>query len=125
MIMHDTKSALKVSVIGAVINTVLNFSLVPIFGLYGAALATIIGYLYMVAKKYFDTAQFTPLQIRKNRFVFVNVLSVIMILSVSINSGVVYYLVNLLITVVIAWLYKDQFGKVISLIMNRFKKKEQ
>ena len=79
----------------------------------------------MVAKKYFDTDQFTPLQIRKDRFVFANVLSVIMILSVSINSGVVYYLVNLAITVIIVWLYKDQFGKVISLIMNRFKKKEQ
>ena len=123
--MHDTKSALKVSVIGAVINTVLNFSLVPIFGLYGAALATIIGYLYMVAKKYFDTTEFTPLSIKKIRFIIVNALNIIMIISVSIKNGVAYYLVNLAITVVIVWLYKDQFGKVISLIMNRFKKKVQ
>lgn len=125
LIMRDTKSALKVTTIGALINAILNFLLVPILGLYGAAIATVIGYFYMVAKKYFDTSKFTPLSLKINRFILVNVLSVIMIVSVSIRNGVVYYLVNLLITVVIAWLYKDQFGKVISIIMNRFKKKVQ
>ena len=125
LIMHDTKSALKVTTIGALINAILNFLLVPILGLYGASIATVIGYFYMVAKKYFDTSKFTPLSLKINRFILVNVLSVIMIISVSIRNDVVYYLVNLLITVFIAWLYKDQFGKVISLIMNRFKKKVQ
>ena len=125
LIMHDTKSALKVTTIGAMVNIVFNFLLVPIFGLYGAALATIIGYLYMVAKKYFDTSKFTPLKFNMNKFVFVNVLSVIMIASVSIGNSSVYYLLNLLITGIIAWLYKDQFGKVTSLIMNRLKKKVQ
>lgn len=48
LIMHDTKSALKVTAVGAFINTILNFILVPIYGVYGAALATIVGYLYMV-----------------------------------------------------------------------------
>lgn len=50
LIMHDTKSALKVTAVGAIINTILNFILVPIYGLYGAALATIVGYLYMIVK---------------------------------------------------------------------------
>lgn len=125
LIMHDTKSALKVTTAGAVINTILNFLLVPLSGLYGAAFATIIGYCYMVVKKYFDTSKFTPMHIGKNRFIAVNVLTIIMILSVVIENSFVYYLLNLLIAFVITWSYKDQFSKVIALIMIRFKKKVQ
>lgn len=123
LIMHDTKSALKVTAIGALINTLLNFLLVPIFGLYGAAIATVIGYLYMVIKKYFDTSKFTPLRIKMDRFILVNALIIIMFFSALIEKSLVYYSLNLLIAFFMGWLYKDQFIKVITLIMNRFKKK--
>ena len=81
--MHDTKSALKVNIVGAIFNVILNFVLVPICGIYGAAIATVVGYLYMVVKKYFDTSKFTPLKINKGRFLNANI---ILIFFININS---------------------------------------
>lgn len=123
LIMHDTKSALKVTAIGAVINTILNFVLVPVGGLYGAAIATVLGYLYMVIKKYFDTSTFTPLSIKLNRFIFANFIIIIMFFSAFLDNGLVFYVVNVIFTLFMMLLYKEQFSKVLSLIIIKFNKK--
>lgn len=41
---NDTKSRAAATVIGAVINTVLNFILIPVIGAFGAAIATVVGF---------------------------------------------------------------------------------
>jgi len=123
LIMHDTKSALKVNAIGATINIVLNFTLVPICGLYGAAIATAVGYLYMIVKKYFDTSKFTPLNIKMNRFLLSNVIIVSMFFFAVLESGLVFYSMTLILVLLMMLIYRDQFSKVMSLVISRFKKK--
>ncbi len=124
LIMHDTKSALKVTAVGAIINTILNFILVPIYGLYGAALATIVGYLYMIVKKYFDTSNFTPLRIKINRFIFTNIIFICMFFSAFLESQLLFYSVNSLLVILIVILYNEQLKKMVYTIKNMlFKKK--
>lgn len=124
LIMHDTKSALKVTAVGAIINTILNFILVPIYGLYGAALATIVGYLYMIVKKYFDTSNFTPLRIKINRFIFTNIIFICMFFSAFLKSQLLFYSVNSLLVILIVILYNEQLKKMVYTIKNMlFKKK--
>lgn len=123
LIMHDTKAALKVTAIGAFINTALNLVLVPICGLYGAAVATVIGYLYMVVKKYLDTANFTPLNINIKRFVFVNIFFIIMFFSAKLESIILFYCLTSVFVIFFVLIYKDQFNKIMTLVKSRFKRK--
>jgi len=53
-----TKGAFKTSVIGAVINLILNIILIPRYGLYGAAIATMISSISMFIYRMIDTRKF-------------------------------------------------------------------
>lgn len=123
LIMHDTKSALKVTLGGALINVILNFVFVPLIGLYGAAIATCIGYLFMVIKKYFDTAKFTPLNIKFKRYIMSNLIIIFMCLTVTISNNYVFYVVNVIAVGFMLLNYRDQYRKVIELTVNIIKRK--
>lgn len=120
LIMHDTKSALKVTFVGAIFNVILNFILVPICGIYGAAIATVAGYLYMVVNKYFDTSKFTPLKIKKGRFFNANIILIIMCFSAFIKVKIVFYIFNTILTIFMLIIYRDQYGRVVALIRDKF-----
>lgn len=123
LIMHDTKSALKVTAVGAMFNVLLNFILVPLMGLYGAAIATCIGYLYMVGKKYLDTTKFTPLHIKSKRYILSNIFLIFMCLTVVIKNDFIYYIINLFITVCMIINYKDQYHRMLELVVNKIRRK--
>lgn len=125
LIMHDTKSALKVTAVGAVINVILNFVLVPVWGLYGAAIATCIGYLYMVVKKYYDTSKFTPLNIKINRFFLANAILILMCCSVMVRRGGTFYISNVILGLGMMALYKEQFHNVADLILDKIYKRKK
>lgn len=125
LIMHDTKSALKVTAVGAVINVILNFVLVPLWGLYGAAIATCIGYLYMVVKKYYDTSKFTPLNIKINRFFLANAILILMCCSVMVRRGGTFYIFNVILGLGMMALYKEQFHDVADLILDKIYKRKK
>lgn len=116
LIMHDTKAALRVTAVGAAINVILNFALVPIWGLYGAAIATVIGYLYMVVKKYYDTSKFTPIKMKVGRFIFSNIVIVFMCCSIVLKTNLAFYGINSILMLCMVIAYKDQYSKVAELL---------
>lgn len=124
LIMHNTKAALRVTAVGALLNVVLNFVLVPTCGLYGAAMATGAGYLYMVARKYFDTSKFTPIRIKVSRFFIANIILIVMCFSVYIKNEICYYLINFALIGCMLFAYRDQYQKVMELVVNKIRKKE-
>lgn len=50
--LKKTSITCRTSIIGAVLNTILNFLLIPVFGAYGAAVATIIGFVSVWLLRY-------------------------------------------------------------------------
>ena len=124
LIMHDTKSALKVTTVGALINTVLNFVFVPLLGLQGAAMATCIGFLYMVIKKYYDTDDFTHLDIKLNRFLLANIIMFVMCCVTVINNVKLFYIFNSIFFIGMIIIYRGQFFDVINLILNYFNREK-
>lgn len=125
LIMHNTKGSLRVTTIGAMINILLNFLLVPAFELYGAAIATTIGYMYMVLKKLLDTAEYTPMNIKLYRFIFSNVILIIVSVFVLINNKLMYYGVNCVALVLYAFLYREQFIRVKNLVFSEINRKRE
>ncbi len=119
LLMKNTKAALKTTFIGAVINVVLNFVLVPLWGLNGAAIATCSGYFYMVLKKHKDTKEFTPLRLNKYRFGITGVLSIMILLTILIDNTMMYYGINFAILVCMLVNYRKVIHKVIAVIVKR------
>lgn len=123
LIMHNTKSALKVTAVGALINVMYNFTLVPIAGLFGASVATCLGYVYMVLKKFRDTSEFTPLSINVKRFACAVILMIFSCISVLVSSDYLYYMVNIIIALTTIFMYRDQFTSVLKVILLKGKKR--
>jgi O-antigen/teichoic acid export membrane protein len=110
-----TKQVMYITLLSAALNIILNFLLIPILGIYGAAYASILSMLfyalveYILAKKYY----FIPY----NWKIIVPVSSLLLFLSIS-NSlffGVSYLLlfVKLLITAFLVFLFYLKYRKEI------------
>ncbi|PNR93168.1 lipopolysaccharide biosynthesis protein, partial [Petrotoga sp. 9PWA.NaAc.5.4] len=58
-----TKGAFTTSVVGAVVNIVVNFILIPFWGIQAAAFSTLLGYLAMWLMRVFDTKKYVDMKI--------------------------------------------------------------
>lgn len=123
--MKKTINALKITVIGTIINIILNVILVPIWGLQGAALATCAGFLYMTVHKMLDTREFTPLDINIRRFAVSNLLIIVQMI-VTINAYEwAGYLVGISVLLILLIMYRDVEGEILNKAWKVIKKKQK
>ena len=119
----DTRARAVATILGAIVNTILNFLLIKTVGVYGAALATVIGYgsgfvlSRILIKKYINMNT----DMKKNDIIlFLLVLQVIF--SYFGNKLII---VQFVITITIALAYKKEIIKVISVIKNKLASKKK
>lgn len=67
MAAKDTKKLSICTIIGAVVNTALNFTLIPVWGAYGAAIATVTGYAVDFAMRHLFLRKHMTMRIRWGR----------------------------------------------------------
>lgn len=118
--MGNTVAVLKISVIGTILNCVLNIVLVPLFGLQGAAFATCAGFIYMTIHKMIGTRKFTPLHVDLRRFIVAMViLAVQSVLTINLNSCIIYPL-GVVVLIVLLVMYRNivriVWNKVVGII---------
>ena len=89
---EQTTQIFKTTIIGAVVNTILNFVLIPTFGLNGASIATFIGFLVVMLIRESLLRNQDKLEISFNRFY------IVIIFTIQI---IVYYLFPLKISFII------------------------
>lgn len=63
MMEKKTKYLAYVNVSNGILNLALNFALIPIWGIWGAAVATVICFLFKVAMTYYYSNRFFPIQV--------------------------------------------------------------
>lgn len=115
-LMKNTVAILKITIIGTVINFIMNILLVPIFGLQGAALATCIGFVYMTLHKMLGTRHFTPLHINIKRFTFSLVLIIIQsFVSILSDNSIIYYL-GLFTFAILTVMYRNIISNILQKI---------
>ena len=87
-----TSGVFKTSVIGAVINIVINIILIPLIGINGAALGTMFSFFIVWLLRIRDTKQFVDIKINKIKLssTFLIILIQILILYSNINSEYVF-----------------------------------
>jgi O-antigen/teichoic acid export membrane protein len=107
----NTIGALKTSGCAAGTSILLNIILIPLMGLYGAAIATLISYIFVFILRYFDTAKFVIINIDWIKFVLsfivlaIQMLLLICSFEMSYITGIMCFLLivfinkNTLITI--------------------------
>lgn len=113
----NTKMLLISSVIAAVINICLNFFLIPMWGAFGAAWATLISYVVVLVVRTYHTKKLMPIDYNKKEIV----LFVVALVGVSYSVMFEYYIVGAIISS-LSVLY---FVNVIYLLYSRNRKKSR
>jgi O-antigen/teichoic acid export membrane protein len=121
----DTKGIFISSMLGGIINLVLNFVLIPFIGINGAALSVLISYFFIWIYRLKDTRLFVEISIDTKKFILA-------FLFLFIQTGILYLnirfeiLIELLIFVVILFIYNQNVKEIIksfNKIVNRLKGK--
>lgn len=103
--MKKTKGVFKTSLIGAIINIILNIILIPIIGLNGAGIATMISFFIVWIIRIYDTKEFVNIQIniRTMSLTLIGILLQIILLYFNDNLylNLIMQLVLLLLIIVI------------------------
>ncbi len=117
----DTKSITISVILGAVINTILNFILIAKIGAYGAAIATMIGYLVALIFAKFKLKKHITMKAKDfNIYISYIILTAQMILAYFGNKYIYLEIISLLIILII---YRKIIVNSFSLIKNKFLKK--
>ena len=118
----DTKARALATILGAIVNTILNFLLIKILEIYGAAIATVIGY----------GSGFILSRILIKRYIKINtnmVLNDSILLLLIVQTFLAYYgekfiYIQVIITVIIILVYRNYIFKVINMIKGKFLKRK-
>lgn len=108
MAVKKTGSILKSAIIGGCTNILLNTILIPLYGLYGASIATLIGFLLMWIKRVYDGRNLFQIKINYPRFLIS--LSILLIQSLVLYCKQYYVLEAFLFGVMIVVNHKFIFG---------------
>lgn len=122
--MKKTKGAFYSSCVGAIINVLLNITLIPSFGIYGAAISTMIGFLIMWIYRVIDTRNFVKINYPYLRMILSIFLLCIQVIFgyLQINTMVSCFL-NLIIIVSLFFLSFKFISGPIYVAFNKIKKK--
>lgn len=117
----DSKGFLFSGMGGAIINVVLNFLLIPIIGISGAAIATCISYIAVFVYRIIDTKKYVKINIFYKEFFIAIALLVIQAACLFINNifGQCLLIIEFLI---ILLLFKNTWIPLLKIVFNKIKK---
>ncbi len=87
IVSNQQKNVFWVTILGAIINILLNLILIPRYKLYGAAVATVVAYIVIILISVWLTSKFTPIKISYSKFILVFILS-------GMSSFLMYFLIT-------------------------------
>ena len=104
--MKKTKEVASTTIIGAIVNIVVNVLLIKHIGLYAAAISTLLSYFVMMIYRYFDLKKYMKISFDKK--------SILLIVLVFIICIFMYYQKNIYINII-----SFVISVVFSYILNR------
>ena len=99
-VFKKTKGALYSTLIGAIINVLLNLALLPLLGIFGACLTTFVGFSVTLLYRYYDTKKFVSLSL-DNRKIIIFTLLIFVQLFLYYFDNLFSYTIRAVILVVV------------------------
>ena len=119
----DSLGFLKSSSVGAVLNLILNFILIPRIGIFGAALATCVSYISVFIFRYFDTKKYIKLNICDTKKI-IGVVLLIISSSVVYIDNIFIYIILFLALIIELLMNLDFWKKMFNFGINLLKRKK-
>ena len=117
-----SKQVASTTVLGAVINIVLNILFIKKFGLYAASLSTAISYFVMMVYRHFDLKKYVNIKIEKG-LIIKTILIFIFEIILYYQTNIYIRLFNLLVVCIYAFLLnKELLYTTLQTITSKFKK---
>lgn len=104
---------------GALLNILLNFILIPIIGVYGAAIATCFSYIAVFIFRFFHTRKYIHYNI-KNRFFVVGSLLLVIDSILMYYSGIAFQIMQICIVIFALWFYASTWYPLLKAFLGRF-----
>lgn len=120
----DSKGLLYSALVGAICNLVLNIILIPIIGVYGAALATTISYITVFVFRVFNTRKYVKIKV-DFKYIYSIAASLLMcVLLYIIKNTFLLITLGIIIISTIMLAYKDTWLPMLYAIMKLINKKK-
>lgn len=119
----DTKNLSITTIVGATINTVLNFILITYFGAYGAAIATLIGYLVVLIMRNILLKRYIKMQ--TNQVINITAYVLLFIQMVLAYWGNKFVVIECIIMLAILFIYRKFLLNIIKTIMSKIKSNKE
>lgn len=115
--MKKTKGVFKTSLIGAIINIILNFILVPIIGLNGSGIATMISFFIVWVIRIYDTKEFVNIKLNIKSLILTTIIIFFQIGSLYLN--IKYdFLIEIILFVLCLFVNREIIIEVLKKIFN-------
>ena len=119
---NDTKGSFNTTLIGAIINILLNFITIPAFGMYGAAISTLVAYLIVWVVRIKQTKKYFNIKIEnKNLFTLTSIVLVFSGLY-YINNVILQIILFIIATIIFILYNKELFLKIIQIVKKIIKR---
>lgn len=119
--MKDTKGVFRTSLIGGILNIVLNFTLIPIIGLNGAAFATMISFFIVWIIRIYDARKFVTIKLNIKELILSFLIILIQIFTLYLNNKI-YLIGEVLLLLLLIIVNKKIILSFISKIFKHFMK---
>lgn len=115
----DSKGFLCSAIIGAVVNCILNFILIPIIGISGAAVATLISYISVFVYRLFDTKKYLIIKIEKE--FIISIIFMILISILLYYQNLFILLIQILLLMIIIYVYRNTWFPMLNGLLKKLK----
>ena len=115
----DSKKIMTSSLCGGIINFVLNYFLIPLFGIMGACIATATSYMFIGVFRAIDSELQFPIKIDFLKFFLSAIMMILCTLVCSYSKGLTIVLFALIGIGMICRLYNDIVSRVLFLLSER------
>lgn len=118
----DTIGAFYTSVIGGIVNVIMNFALIPLIGIQGASFSTMIAFLIMWVVRVWQTRKYFKISIDYRRLILLSFISILFVILYYVNKMSVD-IVMMILSVVIFFIFnKNLFEKINEMLKKVFLK---
>ena len=113
----DSKGFLYSSIVGAITNIILNFAFIPFFGVYGAAIATLISYIAVFLYRWYDVKKYIQFKFKLS---YLWIMIVIMInTSLIYRNWICVFCSSIISLLIIFVTNRDKIRDVINVIIKK------
>ena len=122
-VQKDNKGFLFSGLVGAVVNIILNFILIPFIGVYGAAFATCVSYIVVFIYRVIDTKKYVYIHIFEKKYIISYFILLLAAISLYLDMYI-SFIVGFLLLMIICSLYFSEVKYILNMFLKKSKHKK-